>query len=230
MSQLVPLPLPVPETVTDEDLSSSPIADPAPTRKIIPPKKGVNMSVAAIYQSLPSVISDFVETKEPQMRIARPFVASMAETFSALGKEIAAKSDSLGKRKCDLLSEQERNQVHEIVDQLLKTKDVNGHPLLRIAMWVEKDRENVLKILRFLAENGFSEEVTNILLSERNGYAIGSALSITMHKKELHEIIDMLPKGTQEYLKNVTYIEYGGFNDANVYETFIIGGGTYRAS
>jgi hypothetical protein len=186
------------------------------------------MSFAAIYQSLPSVISDFVGTKEPQMRIARPFVASMAETFSILGKELAVKSDSLGQRKCDL-SEQERNQIHEIVDQLLKTKDEDGHPLLKTAMWVEEDRENVLKILRFLAENGFTEEVTNILLSEKNGFAIGKTLS-AWHEEELNEIMDMLPKGTQEYLKSVTYIEYGGFNDTNLYETFIIGGGTYRAS
>ncbi|MDR1528240.1 MAG: hypothetical protein LBS22_01475 [Puniceicoccales bacterium] len=188
------------------------------------------MSIAAVYQSLPSVISDFVGKKfGSQLDVAQPFVASVAETFSALGGESGVQATSMEKRKCDL-SEQERNQIHEIVDQLLKTKDVNGHPLLRTAMWVKEDEKNVLKILRFLAENGFTKEVTNILLSEMNGYAIGKFLSVPMHKKELNEIIDMLPKGTQEYLRNVTYMEYGGFNDDNVYETFIIGGGTYRAS
>ncbi|MDR1457550.1 MAG: hypothetical protein LBI47_01725 [Puniceicoccales bacterium] len=50
-------------------------------------------------------------------------------------------------------------------------------------MFVQKDRENVLKILRFLAENEFSEEVANILLSEMNRSAIGSALS-ARHKKD----------------------------------------------
>jgi hypothetical protein len=196
---------------------------------ILTVQKGVNMSIAAIYQSLPSVISDFVKTEGPQMRVARPFVASMAETFSALGGEAEVQATSMGKRKCGL-GEQERSQIHEIVDQLLKTKDRDGHPLLRTAMWVKEDEKNVLKILRFLAENGFPEEATNILLSEMNASAIGCFLSDTRHKKELNEIIEMLPKETQEYLRNVTYMEYGGFNDTNVYETFIIGGGTYRAS
>jgi predicted transcriptional regulator len=188
------------------------------------------MSIAAIYQNLPSVISDFMKTEGPQMRIARPFVASMAETFSAFREKAKMQSASLGKRKCDFLSKQERDQIREIVDQMLKTKDGSGHPLLRIAMWVEEDKENVLKILRFLAENGFTKEVTNILLSEMNASAIGKLLSGIMHKKELNEIIGILPKGTQEYLKNVTYMEYGGFDDVNIYETFIIGGGTFRAS
>ncbi|MDR1173342.1 MAG: hypothetical protein LBK24_00940 [Puniceicoccales bacterium] len=94
---------------------------------------------------------------------------------------------------------------------------------------VRRRQKNVLTILRFLAENEFTEEVTKILLSEMNASAIGSALS-ARHKDELNEIIGMLPKGTQEYLRNVTYMEYGGFNGTNVYETFIIGGGTYRDS
>jgi hypothetical protein len=152
----------------------------------------------------------------------------MAETFSVLGKELAMKSASLRKRKCDL-SEQECRQIREIVDQLLKTKDAHGHPLLRTAMWVEEDEKSVLKIVRFLAENEFTEEVTNILLSEMNASAIACVLSPS-HKEELSKIIDMLPKGTQEYQRNVTYMEYGGFNDTNVYETFIIGGGRFRAS
>jgi hypothetical protein len=171
-----------------------------------------------------------MKTEGPQIMAAQPFVASMAETFSVLGKELAMKSASLGKRKCDFLGKQERDQIREIVDQMLKTKDGRGHPLLRTAMWVEEGRKNVLTILRFLAENGFTEEVTNILLSEMNASAIKKLLSGIMHKKELNEIIGMLPKGTQEYLRNVTYMEYGGFNDTNVYETFIIGGGTCRVS
>jgi hypothetical protein len=188
------------------------------------------MSIAAIYQNLPSVTSNFVgKNYGAQIDLAQPFVASMAETFSALEKELAMKSAPLGKRECGLLGDQERDQIREIVDQVLKTKDEDGHPLLRTAMWVEKDRRNVLTILKFLAESEFTEEVTNILLSEKNGYAIGSELS-AWHKKELNEIIGMLPKGIQEYLRSARYIEYGGFNDTNVYETFIIGGGTYRAS
>jgi dsDNA-binding SOS-regulon protein len=192
--------------------------------------KEPNMSIAAIYPSLPSFISDFVgKNYSSQIDLAQRFAASMAETFSVLGKELAMKSASLGKRKCDFLSKQEHDQIREIVDQLLKTKDSYGHPLLKTAMWLAEDRKNVLKILRFLAENGFTEEVTNILLSEKNGSAIGSDLS-AWHKEELNEIIGMLPKGTQEYLRGATYIEYGGLNDTNIYETFIIGGGTYRAS
>ncbi|MDR1232831.1 MAG: hypothetical protein LBJ75_01015 [Puniceicoccales bacterium] len=187
------------------------------------------MSIAAIYQSLQSVISNFVgKDYGTQIDLARPFVASVAETFSVLEKKLAMKSASLGERKSSL-SEQERNQVHEIVDQLLKTKDADGHPLLRTAIRLNQDKKHMLQILRFLAENGFAEEVTKILLSEMNRYAIGKTLS-AWYEEELKEIIDMLPKETQEYLKSARYSEYGGFNDTNVYETFIIGGGTHRAS
>ncbi|MDR1173341.1 MAG: hypothetical protein LBK24_00935 [Puniceicoccales bacterium] len=87
-------------------------------------------------------MSDFVKKDySAQINLAQPFVASMAETFSVLGKELAMKSASLGSRKCDLLGDQERDQIREIVDQLLKTKDKNGHPMLYRGMWLEEGKK-----------------------------------------------------------------------------------------
>ncbi|MDR1595578.1 MAG: hypothetical protein LBR91_01475 [Puniceicoccales bacterium] len=187
------------------------------------------MSIAAVHKGLPSAVSSFVGTKE-----ARPLVASVAEAFLGAGKEeeSVAKSAPLDGRRCGplALDEQDRNRVREIVDQLLKTKDVRGGPLLRTAMCSEEDERNVLKILRFLAENGFTNEVVNVLISERSANAIGNFLCVGAHSEEFDEIMAMLPQETQDYLRSVTYVEYGGIDDSNVYETFIIGGGSHRSS
>jgi hypothetical protein len=47
---------------------------------------------------------------------------------------------SMRERKC-VLGEQECNQIYEIVDQLLKTKDADGHPISRTAIQLNEDKK-----------------------------------------------------------------------------------------
>jgi hypothetical protein len=199
--------------------------------KELPPPESPTaaMSITELCQTLPSVISDFMKTEGPKSEVAQPFVTSLAAAFSNLREHFETQRTCQGDGEANLLSEPERSQIHQIIDQIVKAKDARGIPLLATGMQVIEDEENVLEILRFLAENGFTGEVTDILLSEVNAGGIAARLS-AWYGTVLAEIIGLLPEATQEYLNNVTYPEYGGGTDTNVYETYLIHDGTFHTS